>query len=343
MYKSYQACFVLFLFITLTAEAQHYSLNFDGTDDAVSLGDVLNFEVGDPFTIQAWVKPDPFHAYQQIISKCGADYRGWGLQLSFGKPEIYFVDKLGQDQIIATADITIDDSQWHSITVNHLGNGQVMFQVDTAFQTMTLNSLGTPDTIATTSNVIIGSLDVNDSSGEFFSGNIDELRIWDTTLGPNTIYTIHHELTGNEPHLIGYYKFDDTNSTCDVVDYSPSGNHGIRLGSQGVNTFPRFSPDTPALIFQSAPFVSGCGSIDLAEKHLTTPKLYPNPSNGLINIELGDFENADITIVNLHGVRVLKEEVLGPRHSLQTNLAAGHYVISLRLKRDTYTYQLIIE
>jgi hypothetical protein len=55
----------------------------------------------------------------------------------------------------------------------------------------------------------------------YFDGKIDEVRFWDISLDSNQIReNIYHTLTGHEPHLIGYWQFNDSAGTLlsDLVD-----------------------------------------------------------------------------------------------------------------------------
>jgi hypothetical protein len=54
----------------------------------------------------------------------------------------------------------------------------------------------------------IGANDAAD--GNFFSGNIDDVRVWDTARTPTQIRNnMSRELTGNESDLVGYWRFDE--------------------------------------------------------------------------------------------------------------------------------------
>lgn len=342
IHMKYQASLFLFFMLTLFAQAQHQSLNFDGADDAVSLGNVLNFDITDTFAIQVWVKQDPGQPDQQIISKLDSNYRGWGLAMSYGAPTIFFVDNLGQDQVLAYADVSINDSQWHSITVNHLGNGLFFFIVDSAFATVITNDMGAVDSVITDANAMIGASDLSNQPMEFFKGNFDELRIWDTVIGPGQLYDMSKELTGNEPHLIGYYKFDHANASCDVVDYSSSGNHGVRQGVQGNNNLPQFSIDIPTITAKTPPAMVNCSLVGLPETRIGSLNIYPNPSNGVFNIELEYDELTSLSITNMHGAVVTQVEFEGSQYSCQHDLPKGHYLITVSQKSAVYHSRIVI-
>lgn len=86
---------------------------------------------------------------------------------------------------------------------------------------------------------IFGDADLNvganrEGTIDFFDGKIDELRIWDKARYRwEIVEDYNKELVGNEPNLIGYWKFNG-----DLNDSSISGNHLMNNGAQ-------FSSDTP--------------------------------------------------------------------------------------------------
>lgn len=79
-------------------------------------------------------------------------------------------------------------------------------------------------------------VEIGHSQGNnYFDGLIDEVRIWNTERTSAEIITSKNaELSGNEPGLMGYWKFNGN-----FLDSSPNGNH-----LTGVNS-PTFSSDTP--------------------------------------------------------------------------------------------------
>ena len=205
---------------------------------------------------------------------------------------------------------------------------------------MVINSLGTPTTITTNANALIGASDLNNQPTEFFKGNIDELRIWDTIIGPNHSSTSSKELKGNEPHLIGYYKFDHSNSTCDVLDHSPSGNHGSRQGNLGTNNLPQYTTDVPVMTPETPPAIANCDFISISENKIAKMELYPNPSNGRFSISLKHDEPTTISITNMHGALVYQEKFKGSQHLVNCNLPVGQYIVSVSQASANYSAKL---
>ena len=82
---------------------------------------------------------------------------------------------------------------------------------------------------AVTNELRVGS----DFGGRFFTGNIDEVRIWNTPLtDANFISTYNSPLTASSPNsanLVAYYNFNSVSGTT-VADLSGNGNTGSLIG-----------------------------------------------------------------------------------------------------------------
>jgi hypothetical protein len=71
----------------------------------------------------------------------------------------------------------------------------------------------------------------NTIDGRYFIGQMDELRIWNIVRAQGDIVaTMHHRLAGNEPGLVGYWRFDDPGSVAVLVDSGPNNESAIPVG-----------------------------------------------------------------------------------------------------------------
>ena len=74
------------------------------------------------------------------------------------------------------------------------------------------------------SELVIGRGDPEYSSGEYFDGAVDEIRIWAVTRSPGEIQAgMNTRMTGKERGLIAYWNFDDGTA----ADQSGHGNRGV--------------------------------------------------------------------------------------------------------------------
>ncbi|AWG20508.1 hypothetical protein FFWV33_02665 [Flavobacterium faecale] len=182
--------------VDVTQPATH--LNFDGINDYVSLRTV-NLPTGTSArTIEAMVKTSSQSGSQSIFNY-GNQAIGnsrFGLMIVGGK--LYFVGE-GNDY---NTNVTIGDSKWHHIAATY-ESSILNIYIDGALvatQTKLLN---------TNNNMFNIGASVNTTPGEFFPGNIDEVRIWNIARTAEQISASKNcELQGNEAGLVSYYKFD---------------------------------------------------------------------------------------------------------------------------------------
>jgi hypothetical protein len=90
------------------------------------------------------------------------------------------------------------------------------------------------------------SLGADPVFSRYFAGVVDELRIWGSPGSASAIQAnMHTSLTGSEPGLFGYYRFDEGAGSV-AHDSSPFANHMV-LGSPG-------QPETlPTWVVSDAP------------------------------------------------------------------------------------------
>ena len=72
--------------------------------------------------------------------------------------------------------------------------------------------------------------------------------------------------------------------------------------------------------------------------------VYPNPNNGLINIDLGDLENASLNIYNTLGQLIYrKENITNSFHQFELDESKGLHFIEISSQNNKQTYKLIIK
>jgi hypothetical protein len=71
--------------------------------------------------------------------------------------------------------------------------------------------------------------------------------------------------------------------------------------------------------------------------------IYPNPSNGLVNIEISKYDNSTVTVMDLSG-RVIMTKELNQSNSVidLKNQAKGIYLIKLNIDNQTYNSKIIL-
>ena len=142
-------------------------------------------------TFSAWIKTNADQS-STILStqESSGNYRGYNLQTGFGG-YIYFqlVNTYSSNtlEVRSTSNLNYYDNQWHLVTATYDGSAtpagvKIYFDGIQVATTTTINTLSA--TIANASSFHIGS---RNGAAQFFSGLIDEVRVFDSVLDSETI------------------------------------------------------------------------------------------------------------------------------------------------------------
>lgn len=224
---------------------QQNSLDFDGTNDEITLGEMNALDNVGTFTIETWIKE---------TEKVGTNAYFWSTGNS-ANDNMYFVRQTSNNrwflnmttggssaQVIVTAAINAD---WTHFAIVYDGSeaaaDRVKIYFDGVAQSTTISG-----TVPTTTPTVSGDFLIGISSwfnlGDNYDGIMDEFRIWSTARTAGEISAnMNDEITSNTSDLIAYYKMnqgnaDQTNTNVTtLVDLSENCNHGT-LTNFGLST-----------------------------------------------------------------------------------------------------------
>ncbi|MEA2350110.1 MAG: hypothetical protein QOG86_1051 [Thermoleophilaceae bacterium] len=148
---------------------------FDGSSGRVSVPDAASLDVGDNFTVEAWVKRNSFSTanYQAIVSK-GAG--SWMLAFYSSNRLVLRQATVG-DLVYSTRSIT--DTAWHHVAATKNG-ASVHLYIDGADVT---GGVGNKTMQNNTVALSIGQ----SNGGSYFNGTIDEVAVYNAALSGSTI------------------------------------------------------------------------------------------------------------------------------------------------------------
>ena len=226
---------------------------FDGVDDWINYGNVLNFSISDSFTASAWIYPTNVSVTQMILTKRSGTYLGiLFIYLSTSKPALWLFNSQGVG-IDVRGNYTLSDNNWYHISISYDGSGlasgvKIYVDSDLKQNEIVLDTLDGND-FSNSGNFEIGST----LSGSFeFKGKIDESGIWSKVLSETEINLLYNKGVGItftnfsyipkysrlnlQEDITSYWKLDDT--TGNTID-SFGKNNGtlsgnILRGQQGV-------------------------------------------------------------------------------------------------------------
>jgi len=202
-------------------------LSLDGDGDYVEVPDADSLDLTDNFTFEAWV----FLTVPAVVNN-----------MIFNKEQTYEWAIVGGN--LQWALKTGGAWDWYDTGISVPLNQWTHFAL--TYDSKNVSVYGNGVLLSTIVNQQGGNLKVNDSvlrigarsalswgqlSGayEFFTGLMDEVRIWNVVRTTEEIQsTMHTTLKGKEHGLVGYWRFDDDENT--ATDSSPNNSDGKLIG-----------------------------------------------------------------------------------------------------------------
>ena len=243
------------------SSADSTGLRFDGIDDYILIEENVIPDSGD-YTISVWLKADSKNTgAKTVVSQSDTS----------GSP--FYFGSVSTSDTSATIKMTEDwsqlkdedfylDNNWHYYTIVNDGTiGDSAEIVDTSALyidgILTAKSMGKGKSYPKDEKFFIATM--WDSSGEFFSGLIDGVTIWDRKLSADEINSLYNSGEGMDPtfdtldyagseSLIGFWPFSEGTDSS-ATDYSGSGFDGQIIGASWVNVDSKLPPveDTDVL------------------------------------------------------------------------------------------------
>lgn len=233
--------------------------NSSGEKQYLSITDNIQngLDITDEVTIEAWAKLESIIGTEgiSIVAKNGADLTSQsqdGYQLYWNDELRFYYTGSGPGgyyRIQSNAAYPFNVNQWVHIAATFGPQTSSGGGYDGHYAVFYINGVKQPrvppliSTGCCSGNNNNADLNIgSDRFGtiNFLDGKVDEVRVWNKQRTASEIAENYSkELTGHEPNLVGYWKFNNELMDGKVRDYSSYGNH---LTSNGIITF---SSDTP--------------------------------------------------------------------------------------------------
>jgi hypothetical protein len=234
-----QMLFVMLMtFLVSNVRAQSgNALNFDGTDDYISVPTSASLCPTNALTIEAWVNTNS-SSNQMIVHKW-KDGVQYSLDIWSGKLLFYISNGFSYFSVASSTDLPVNT--WVHIAAIFDGTSIFIYENGTLkgnFYIAEGYTLGTG-----TGDLTIGRR--SDGVTEFFSGTIDEVRIWNVARSQANIQNnMNSTITSSDPewsNLVAYYRFDqgiaggDNSGVTQLTDNSLSGSNNGTLNNFALN------------------------------------------------------------------------------------------------------------
>jgi hypothetical protein len=186
------------------------ALNFDGTDDYVSVEDSVSLKPAEEITVESWVMPDSISANygNYIVSKYAVDWVGGYVQYITLQGRAAFSMKTTTGTNSVVSNIILSPGNWYYIVSTYDGaaikiyiNGKLEGQI---------NHSGT--FVHTANKLTIGIRNFNPSNWPcYFDGTIDEVAIYNRALSPEDIQQRYQRTIATLPVAIAGTSLDGNN------------------------------------------------------------------------------------------------------------------------------------
>lgn len=211
-------------------------LAFDGAGDLVNCGNVLPGS-NLPHTIEAWVRVplNPPAPLAEIAGQIGVTCCGTGFGLRYINGQVFYNLNLPS---CGTGGMSVYDSAtepgvWHHYAGSWDGGTMKLYR-----DGLLIGSAAYTSGFGGFTLFSIGSLFVQCGSnqwGSFFTGDIDEVRLWDHVRTDAEILSSFNEpLCGVEGGLVGYWPLDEGMGT-NTMDLSSGGHDGSIFGATWID------------------------------------------------------------------------------------------------------------
>ena len=196
----------------------NYALDFDGSNDYVSLPNSINMGTSD-FTLSIRLNTDGLGSRQHVFQQTGTNSNRVIAINSDGS----LTSRLGGTGSDHDSGVDLSAGTWYHIVLVHDNSANTIKWYVNGTAQNTNSSVNIP---SNNSSFYLGiNSNANDKE---FDGKMDELRIWSTALAEAQIpgdSGTDSILVGNESNLVAYYRFDHTSGTS-LNDLTSNNNDG---------------------------------------------------------------------------------------------------------------------
>ncbi len=222
MKKIFTSFFVagLLLISRNQAHSQCYSaLQLDGIDEYLHTP-FANYTFNN-FTLEMWINSSNYNQNEHYISLYQNAYLvlgGWNA----GGVFTTWADGLTPIEIGSTPVNTPAVGTWHHVAFVYDGTNQILY-IDGVAVTTTATSDAVTNSATFASGLVIGARYTQNT--QFSPTSFEDIRIWNVARTPAELNAnISSNLSGSEPGLVAYYRFENGPSSTTVSDLTGNGN-----------------------------------------------------------------------------------------------------------------------
>ena len=221
------------------------SILLDGVDDFVTMGDTLDFERTESFSLSAWIKRGTTGVDDSIVSKMesSGSYRGYFLYITNSNKIRFILRNVNttSNRLFVDSTSTITNTNWNHILVTYDGSSSgsgVKIYINGVSDTVT--------TTGTLSATILNSSPFNigarNSNSLFATATIDEVSVFNSELSQSDVTSIYNGGVPNDISSLSplsWWRCGDGDTSPTLTDNGSASNNGT------MTNFTTFSTDVP--------------------------------------------------------------------------------------------------
>jgi hypothetical protein len=293
-------------------------LQFDGTSTYVSLNSNNNLSITDSITIEAWINSNAWgttSAKNSIVCKHGwyVGEEGYTFRCG-GTGELSFniaCDSAGTNvswRELISHNAVLQLNHWHHVACSFTGT-ELRLYIDGVLDTTRV--FGAPVSIIASPDysLKIGKLaDDNQSDTRFFSGKIDEVRIWHLILDQSEIAAnmSHHIDPATAVGLVGYYRMNE-NTGASLTDLGTGANSGTINNGTWSTTVPFTEGPPQPYITISSGYLLNSSSTSANQWNLNGS---PIPGETAVSYQPTQNGSYTVTVTDSNGCSATSTQVL---------------------------------
>lgn len=307
-----------------TTRAQNNALTFDGADDYVDCGNSASLAANTLRTLECWVKFNTTSGDREILSKSTS---GQGIELlQFGgNLAAYCMFNSSNTSYITYPMSNFSTGVWYHIALSWNGTKESIRLYVNGVSVGNLAHIGNINTTGISNpagNFLIGQW--SGTPGRFFSGSIDEVRVWTTTRTAGEIKKgMFNAVATSMPGLVAYYKFNEGSGT-------------LAANSTGATSLNGTLISGPSWL--ASPVQSGSNALHFASNR----EQVVVPANPLLNLTSGTIECwIKPSTMDYNGCILGVRGTGGTRFSFHVNTSTGRIGLWNNSAYNTVSYPFV--
>lgn len=202
----------------------NYSVLFDGINDYVTFGNNINYDIATQFSVSLWIRPNNLSAIRTFVSKAenAGNIYGWSLRHET-TGQLTLQARVPGALTSQTSTNTVTAGVWNHVVLTYSGNSNVSgFKVYVNNVSYTYPAFTLPASWLASQDFVLGARGTNT---QYFSGNIDEVSVWNKQLSAAEVATLYNSgvptncsAVSFNANLTNYWRLGDGDSYPTIYD-----------------------------------------------------------------------------------------------------------------------------